>query len=363
MIKRIARSLNNRFGLDIALGILSKPEEIFFNLCWSCNFKCVTCDIGRRVAGSNLGEKFLRAGRQLDLAEWKKVIDSLGSLRPAIQFSGTEPTLHKDFLAIVKYLKARKFPVSITTNGWLLSGFLDELIKAGVENIGISVDGLEKTHDLMRGMPGSYERIIKALGLFRDLKKKYPASKTRLITNTTITEHNYKELAALYNVLNAAGVDVIGFSHLWFKTEQNCGFHNIMFPDLAAQPTNLGLDIRKIPFNELWQQIKELRDKKKVTFYPRLDHDRLKTYYESPEKKLVTKGCRMPWRQMEIMPDGEIILGGQCFSTASLGNALNGDILEVWKKDPSLQKLRDLLKRSKGYLPGCSRCCVLYKYS
>lgn len=362
----VAKYLMDKYQLDRKLNLLSSPGEFSLNLSWYCNFKCKMCDIGLKNSDSNLGGHYLNQDKHhLSLQEWKSFIDTLAAIspNPSIQLAGTEPTLYPDFLELVTYIKSKGMYVSITTNAWLLDKYLESLMQLNVDEIGLSIDGLEKTHDFIRGMDGAFNRVMRCISLFTDLKKSYPRSKTILYSNTTITEYNYKELIDLYNVLiSKDALTSIFFSHLWFKTKRNCEIHNRLYLELKAVPTNLGIDIAKVPADEILQTVNFLKRQKNTSFFPRLSDKELTMYYTDPEARIGNKGCLSPWRQLSVMPNGDIVLGGQCFDTGVLGNIQDGNVLDIWRNSAILQKVRTVLSKHNGYLPGCSRCCVLFKY-
>jgi len=355
------KRIMQRYSLDVNLGWLMPPQEVFLNVSSNCNFKCVMCDIGTRNAASNLGSKYHERKHQLSLQEWKRVIDRLVHIKPSIQLTAAEPLLYESFLPLVEYIKQKGLPLSITTNGWLLKQYLEALVKCNVEGIGISIDGFEETHDFMRGVKGSFSRILDCIDTFQSLRRKYPNSRTLLNSNTTITPYNYVEIKELYSLLSSKGIAQMGFGHLWFRTVESCIAHNRLFKDYVAMPTNLDVDIRDIPIEEVLAVIEFLETRRNVRLYPRFTREQLVEYYKSPNRR-INGYCKVPWRQVDIMSDGEIILGTQCFATRNIGNILSDNLLELWRRSEVFRRLRKLLRENNGYLPGCSRCCCLYKY-
>jgi MoaA/NifB/PqqE/SkfB family radical SAM enzyme len=98
------------------------PISINLDLTSACNFSCPFC----------VDSKLINAGKNLALEEVKKTINTLLShgLLSVILIGGGEPTLHKDFGEIVRYIKSKGLQIGIVTNGSRL-----EKIEAVVEEL------------------------------------------------------------------------------------------------------------------------------------------------------------------------------------------------------------------------------------
>jgi MoaA/NifB/PqqE/SkfB family radical SAM enzyme len=98
----------NTKGPDRELPIFS-PISINLDLTSACNFSCPFC----------VDSKLINAGKSLTLEDVKKTIDTLHAhgLLSVILIGGGEPTLHKDFGEMVRYLKSKGLQIGIVTNG------------------------------------------------------------------------------------------------------------------------------------------------------------------------------------------------------------------------------------------------------
>jgi MoaA/NifB/PqqE/SkfB family radical SAM enzyme len=85
------------------------PISINLDLTSACNFSCPFC----------VDSKLINTGKSLTLGEIKKTIHTLHShgLLSVILVGGGEPTLHKDFEEIVRYIKSKKLQMGLVTNG------------------------------------------------------------------------------------------------------------------------------------------------------------------------------------------------------------------------------------------------------
>ncbi len=125
-----------------------------FQITTKCNLSCRHCYIGR-PENVELPAKKIRAV----LAEFEK----MQGLRLLI--TGGEPLLHSDFAEINELLPGYAFRKILFTNGLLLTA---ECVKRlGVDEIQVSIDGLEGGHDALRGT-GTFKRALKAVETARD---------------------------------------------------------------------------------------------------------------------------------------------------------------------------------------------------
>ena len=89
------------------------PISINLDLTSACNFSCPHC----------VDSKIINTGEYLGIEDVKRSLDTLKShgLLSVILLGGGEPTLHKDFGEIVKYIKRIGLQLGIVTNGSRLS--------------------------------------------------------------------------------------------------------------------------------------------------------------------------------------------------------------------------------------------------
>jgi MoaA/NifB/PqqE/SkfB family radical SAM enzyme len=158
-----------RCGVDASdqgLPIFS-PISINLDLTSACNFSCPFC----------VDSKLINAGKNLALEEVKKTINTLHShgLLSVILIGGGEPTLHKDFGEIVRYIKSKRLQIGIVTNGSRL-----EKIEAVVEElkekdwIRISIDAAGEGVFKQLHLPKTQVTLSRILEKAKKVKKKNP---------------------------------------------------------------------------------------------------------------------------------------------------------------------------------------------
>ena len=105
----------------------------------ACNFKCIYCKPHTENSMSLAGEKILSYDDILFVSE---VFAGLGVNR--LRVTGGEPLVRKGIVPFLSKLSAINGieEVMITTNGSLLTKYSDDLLKAGVSRLNISLDTL-----------------------------------------------------------------------------------------------------------------------------------------------------------------------------------------------------------------------------
>ena len=126
------------------------------------------------------------------MAEAAEVIRQLADLGTReVSLIGGEAYLNKDWLTIVRLLAEAGIRPALTTGARALSRQLCfDAAEAGLIAVSVSVDGLEKTHDTLRGVDGSWAAAIQAL-------EHVHAAGMAPLANTQINRLNLLELEAL----------------------------------------------------------------------------------------------------------------------------------------------------------------------
>ena len=119
-----------------------------------CNLRCRHCYIGDKVPHELSVEQ---------ITAILKEFEEMQGLR--LMITGGEPLLHSDFTALNEALPNFALRKVLFTNGLLLDkGLLDRLF---VDEIQISIDGLEAAHDAIRGT-GTFQKAVGAVRRARE---------------------------------------------------------------------------------------------------------------------------------------------------------------------------------------------------
>ena len=165
-----------------------KPTFINLNITHRCNFNCVHCPIGQRPIHET---ENLKPELNLDLLK-KHVLHLKKWLKDfVLNISGGEPFLYPHLFKFLKFCTRNNVKVDLITNGNFFSKEnIKRISKLKLNNLLVSVDGLEKTHDLIRGQKGSFQKAIKGLKEINNLN-----NEQILCLVFTIMNHNCNELS------------------------------------------------------------------------------------------------------------------------------------------------------------------------
>jgi radical SAM protein with 4Fe4S-binding SPASM domain len=159
------------------------------------------CDLACKHCGSRAGK-----GRpdELSTDEALSLVDQLAALGVReVSLIGGEVYLREDWETIVRRVRDRGLSCGIVTGGRGFDRARSQAAKdAGVTAVSVSVDGLEATHDRLRGVRGSHAAAMEALshleavGLSRSC-------------NTQLNRWNLHEIPTLFESLIPTGI------HAW----------------------------------------------------------------------------------------------------------------------------------------------------
>ncbi len=170
------------------------PRKCVWEITRRCNLRCIHCE--NRSGPLSAGE--LADGRLLEVAE---ELADLGCHEAVV--TGGEPLLRPAWKGVCRALSQRGINVSLVTNGTLLDqATLGEARSVGVGVVGISIDGLQATHDRIRPReaPGRspWEQTVDALTRC--------AKAVPVVAMTQVNRLNLDELADLGHLLAELGV-------------------------------------------------------------------------------------------------------------------------------------------------------------
>src|SRR5579862_5237212 len=146
-----------------------------------------------------------RAGRarpdELSTAEALDLVDQIADLGVLeVTLIGGEAYLRDDWTTIVAAIRGRGMECTMVTGGrGMTAERAREAKAAGLQSVSVSIDGLEATHDALRGVKGSHAA---ALGGLRNLAREG----VQVSANTQIGRRNRRELLPLFDVLRETKV-------------------------------------------------------------------------------------------------------------------------------------------------------------
>jgi len=158
----------------------------------------LACDLACRHCGS-------RAGRdrpdELSTAECLDLVDQMAELGvKEVSLIGGEAYLRDDWIQILERIRDHGMMPLLTTGGrGLTAERCAAAAEAGLLSTSVSIDGIEETHDRLRGVKGSYESAMRAFDNLR-------AAGIKVSANTQINRLSMPQMPEILEKIIEAGV-------------------------------------------------------------------------------------------------------------------------------------------------------------
>ena len=224
-----------------------------------------------------------------------------------LNITGGEPMTHPHLFDLLRAARSQGIKTGVLTNGTLIGIWEARKLKAcGVDYVQVSLDGMEKVHNAIRGK-GSFKKAVNGICALRS---------QGIFTSVSFTaqNYNYRELKKL-----AAFCDDIGANKLWFD--------RVIIPT-AEDSEKLTLSAES--FRRLCRTASHLNQKGKVFCGRALQfipcRHKLVYHCSAGENLLVVlaNGDVMPCRRLPFV----------------IGNVRKNDLLYLHQNSPVMRQLR-----------------------
>lgn len=170
------------------------PIQLVYFVTTDCNSRCAHCFLKDRLN---------KERETLDLDEIKKVSLSI-PLLASISLTGGEPFLRPDLSSIAEifYMNSKAKSIVITTNGYLTDNILtavDEICKKCRRStvfLGVSLDGIGESHDILRGLKGSFKNAVNTFNALIAMKEQH--KNLSVGVNMTFSRYNQDRIGQVY---------------------------------------------------------------------------------------------------------------------------------------------------------------------
>ena len=268
---------------------------------YRCNCKCHMCNIWQHPTRPE--EEITPS----DIAKLPSV--------PNVNITGGEPFLRDDIEDILDVLKPKTKRVVISTNGYWTERVLSVAKKHPWIGVRISIEGLPKANDELRGITDGFDHGIRTLAELNHLGLK------DIGFGITISDRNINDLMELYHLAKMLRVE--------FAT---AAIHNSFY----FHKLDNKFDQPRMAVKELEKLINELLRSRKIKdwFRAYFNHGLLNFIKGNP--RLLS--CRMGYEAFFLDPFGEIrpCNGGDGLS---MGNIKEKSFEEIWNSEQA-QKVR-----------------------
>lgn len=288
------------------LELLTSLQSATIDITTDCNLRCRHCRLEK-----------IRYNMSLD--EIEVICKKLAKYHTNCIFvSGGEPTVRADIVDVIKLMKRYIPVITLNTNGTLLDRkLIEELIDAGVNYFQISLDGLEKDHNEIRGN-GTFEKTINDMQILSEYSDRINIHVSSVVSLLNIDK--MEDFIKFLIIEKKLPLQIIGFKRYVPKNEM-------------AGTYNLGQEGLK----KLYESVEYLRDKysdytKIVCDFPQKNVFNAAEAWRIIEKyNLKCAGCSAVSGGPAIRTDGSI---SPCsLLDVSYGNILTDSIEDIYESE------------------------------
>ena len=306
-----------------------KPTYAVLGPTDNCNMRFIMCNQWRE-----------RNQDALDTDQWRDVIRQLADLGvKTVAFIGGEPMLRRDIYELVRAASDAGMSTWMISSAYLLDQKkIDKLIDAGLENISLSLDGIEEDYEKIRGM--KWERVGAAARL---MAKAHHEGRINAIIGFVVMRDTINHLEHLYEFGRELGLPVkinfIDNTPYFFKVDEN---------QRETQDTNwVGPSQRKALLSLLEYAVKAKTKHPESVVSSFADLDYGADYFDEP----LQKNLHCVASQLRIMLNSHGVVYGGCWSMQPFGNVLEKPLAEIIYSDDYVNAHRAMFYKD---CPGCS---------
>ena len=279
---------------------------------YRCNAKCTMCN------------RYKEPSRPED----EITIDTIKKLPPMYftNITGGEPFIREDLKDIVRELYKKSDRIVISTNGFFTDRIIDLCKEFPNVGIRISIEGLERTNNAIRGLEDGYNRG------YSTLKKLVEMGMKDVGFGMTVQDRNARDLVPLYHISDALNME--------FATASlHNSFYFVENTNIIHDRTAVAKEFEKL-INEL---LKSKSPKKWMRAY--FNHGLINYIYS--QKRLLP--CDMSVDTFFIDPYGDVMPCNGTKEKMVMGNLKEQDWNSLWNGEQAEQ-----VRASVKY---CNRNC------
>ena len=299
-------------------------KQVYIIITDNCNLSCKHC----------IRDKLNNKGN-MTFDDFCYSVDAVSKVWDNVIFviSGGEPTMNNDFDKMLSYCENKYKNISINTNG--ATSYWESslcLLHAPTVNYQISIDGISKVHDSIRGL-GAFDKAIRTINRLLNNDKK-------VVVSTTVSQRNKQSICDLAEYLIKIGVKdwsiqkEMPFGEARYSSEK----------DFSISEWNELCDtIIKYVNDRITIHTRKLFD---FSLLSKLSDNDIKTY----SKKAIFN-CGTAKRKLYIHPDLSVY-GCTCLESMPLGNLHDNSIIDIFQTE-KYQYLSDCKLKKQSPCNSC----------
>jgi Fe-coproporphyrin III synthase len=307
----------------------------------ACNCRCVMCDIWK-------GNKNLKQLTEEDIKGLLSSLKKLGTKQ--IVMSGGEALLNPNFFSLCQILKSRNLSITLLSTGLTVKKNAGAILK-WVDELIVSLDGDEYTHDAIRNIDGAYAKLRESVQFIKSLDPHFKIS-----ARTVIHRLNFRKWAAIIDSAKEIGVDRISF--LPADVSSHAFNREILWT--AERQMDVAVNVNELSeFKSVLDGVTSTHEEDITSGFITESKEKLNkifTYYcaihqlcEFPYKK-----CNAPWVSVVVEADGNV---KPCFFHPTIGNIRSQSLEKIVNGEKGMKFRKNL---NMGEDDVCKRCvCYL----
>jgi MoaA/NifB/PqqE/SkfB family radical SAM enzyme len=300
-------------GSQVAQRVLPRsirPLSAHIKLTENCQARCISCNYWKT--------------RWQDAIDTEQAIDLVNQIAEvgirSLRLTGGEPLLRKDMFVVLRNANTTSFKnVILQTNGLLLKRLHKELNDSPITTVAVSVDGLENTNDLIRGINGYFGLALEGIKLLRGKK---------VALSVTLNKISAMELSRLREVAHDVGAEI----------ETNILSQSLFF-------------LKDADFVSMWPETAETKEIVRFVRHelkrPSYELEYIEKYYR--REKLAEPPCVLGFLQVFVLSNGDVLTG--CYPLPPVGNILKQSLKSILASDAYYRQSLAMIRRE---CPGCT---------
>ena len=310
---------------DVAPGL---PTCISIEITNRCDGGCVLCPVGEGRVGRPLG--------RMDFDQFRGLIDQISTHATHVGlYNWGDPMRHPQVYDMIRYVAAQGMRPSISTN---LHSFnvedSEELVRTGLDSLGISIHGLtQKTYATYQPAHQLEEVLAKSRAIV-EAKRRLGSVTPEIHFMFIVRKDNEHEIPALRQLAQSLGAT--------YRVLEAILNLRLLPYDRFLQPRGLS-----------FEQLRQERLAKMEQWLPAnpnhvnpIYRQMLQNEGKMPCAKLMP--CRGPWFEMVVSWDGDVNLCCGVFDPKdSVGNVFKTPVKHIWNNSFYRSARRNICNRSR----------------